>query len=896
MRTILGYHDKKSGEYKIINKQLPLIIGEDYDPFALSTKQFFYAQTTATKTRLKAVPIRRAIKKTKNLVAYILIIPGILTSIIYIMDFLTAVSMSNPLPVQVPEKVTNFTFWIAIWGAMILWHGSYKSSDTKENIDEGKSFSEHDKKLIDEGDLGLSKRSYVNCLDILSSSALKYISKSTHSDEINSYQLLQNLLKNTHVLTILKKLDLENFPKDLEKNNISEETLPTYPTSIVRSLLVYSAEEAVLTNSHLINPEHLFITMFKLFPVLNKYIRTKKQNIEIMQQVVKWLRLRQKQVTATKIFDPDVPYFRTGGIANAWLYGYTFILGHYSTDLTQKTAQKGGHYGIGHADEMTETISILSKVSKNNVLLIGESGTGKTSVVKGLAERINRGEVPRIMQNMRIIQLDINGLLAAAPQHGNLEALVKKSMEELQKAGNTILFIDEIQEIVPAQGKGSQHSLSGILLPYVLDSKFPIIGTITYADYKRYFSKLESLKQSFQRVEIKEVSPNAAFEIILTRLKELEGTYNIKITFPAILACIELAQRYVYDRKLPDSAVNIIESACASLEKEGHKKLTPELVAKTVSTQTNIPVEQVSTNEATKLLKLEEKIKQKVIGQDEAVHKVVEALKRARTSIRDITKPIGTFLFLGPTGVGKTYLTKTICKEYFGAKHKIVRLDMSEFKQIQSIERLLGSSDISETSPSTNTFLDKIKRDPFTVVLLDEIEKAHPQILDLFLQLLDEGRLTSNTGETINFSNTIIIATSNIGSKYLLETLEKDTSLFEEAKTQVLKELRQNMRVEFINRFDKIIVFSPHPIDNLTKITELLLKELKVRLLEKEITLEWNKGVPRKIAQKAQEPGMGARPLRRYIQDNIESIIATKLLHDKIKSGDSFTITNEHFD
>ncbi|MBN2100343.1 ATP-dependent Clp protease ATP-binding subunit [Candidatus Dojkabacteria bacterium] len=893
MKSILGYHDKSKGTYSLIQEKMPLLVDERYEPFLMSTKQFFTVPIKEIQNVIKRVPIQKTIKRFKNTVATILIVPGTISAVIYCVDFITAISHSDPIPLTLPSWLTNLTFWLAVMGAMVLWHESYRTVQVKDRIKEGSNFSDHEIKTIQKGDLGLSKLKLASPLKILTKDTLDILLSVINKNEIDTLKLLKALIPEQNCKIIIEKLDIQNFADSLEKNGINQKSLPKYPMSAVRSLLIYATEEALLTDSDQIRPEHVFISLFRVFPALDLFLKKQTQNTELMRYVSKWISIKERALKFGRTFDPNVPYYRTGGIANAWIYGYTYVLSHFSKDLTQRQAKSGGHYGIGHDREVEEVLSILGKVSKNNVLLIGESGTGKTSVAKGIAERINKGTIPGNLKDMRLIQLDVNGLIAAAPQFGNVEALVQQSMDELQRAGNTILFIDEIQEIVPAKGQESQHSLAGILLPYVLESKFPIIGTITYADYKKFFYSRESLRQSFQSVEIKEVTPEAAFEILLTRLEELQQTYDLEITFPAILASIELAQRYVYDRKLPDSAVNLMESACAAMQNSGKKKLTATDIARTISTQTEIPVEEVTTDEATKLLDLEKKMKEIVIGQDEAVHQVVEALKRSRTGVRDPNKPIGTFLFLGPTGVGKTYLAKTLSKEYFGEQKEIIRVDMSELKEVSGIQRLLGSSEMSETAQSSTTLLDQVKLQPFSVILFDEIEKAHPQVLDLLLQLLDEGRLTSTSGETVNFNNTIIICTSNIGSKKLLDALEQDMAMFEEAKERVLLELRQKVRVEFLNRFDRIIVFAPHPIENLTEISELLLKELKARLLEKEITLEWDDNLPRFIAQNAQEPGLGARPLRRYIQEKIEGVVATKLLQNEIKPGDTFKVTTE---
>lgn len=893
MKTVLGYHDKNKGKYGILEKSLPLLTDERYVPFLITTEQFISTKTSNIRNWIKTEPLENSLRTIKNRIGLVLLIPGVITSVIYLLEYTISGSATSRI---LPKWLANATFWIAVWGAIILWHETYRKYKIKESLKNSRQFMKPEIDSIKNGDLGISQLKHVNAIEALDKEVGKNILKCINKNEIDTYKLLNILIKDNRSKKILQRMSVPKFKKEFKKYNINKKTLPKYDLSALRSILIYAANEAVYSRSNHIHSEHILIMLFHVFPALQDYLRKKRLNIDIMRKAASWIQIQKDQAEAVKILDPSVPYTPTGGVASRIVYGYTYILGHYSKDLTQQMARIGQRYGIGHETDMENAMSILSKNTKNNVLIIGESGTGKTSMVKGIAEKINRNKVPNQLLNKRIIQLDLNGLIAASSKHGNLETLVQESMQELQKAGDAILFIDEIQEIVPAKGSESQHSLAGILLPYIVDSKFPIIGTISYAEYKKYFYTRESLRTAFQTVEIDEVSPDAAFEIILTRLDELEETYDIRITFPAIMTAIELAQRYVFDRKLPDSAVNIIETACTRAQESQERYLNRKTVEKVVSQQTEIPVEDVTEEEATKLLELEKSIKTKVIGQDHAVHQVVEALKRARAGVRDMKKPIGTFLFLGPTGVGKTYLAKTLSTEYFGDEKDIIRLDMSEFKETDSIDRLLGSNQSDENSQTSITFLDQVKQNPFTVVLLDEIEKAHPQILDLFLQLLDEGRLTSNTGETVNFNNTIIIATSNIGSNLLLDAVSESRTMFEEAKERVLLELRQKVRVEFLNRFDKIIVFSPHSTKNLTKISDLLLKELKVRLLEKQINIKWDEDIPRIIAQKSRESGLGARPIRRYIQEKVEGKIATKLLEREIKPGDVYHIEKEMFE
>jgi len=509
----------------------------------------------------------------------------------------------------------------------------------------------------------------------------------------------------------------------------------------------------------------------------------------------------------------------------------------------------------------------------------------------GIAQRINSGDVPLQLKDKRILKFDINGLIAQSSKEQNLEGLVLKAMNELENAKDVILYIDEMQELIPSKANESGHSIAGILLPYILNSKFPILGTVNYADYKKYFYSMESLRQAFTNIEIKEISAVDALQILETKVSQLERNFNIYITFPALISAVELAQRYNKERKLPSSAVQLIEETCSWAQTSGVKIVTGEHVSKVLSNQKGIPIGSVDPQDSTKLMRLEENMKRKIIGQEDAIQALVEALRRAHVDIRNPNKPIGTYLFLGPTGVGKTHISKVLAEEYFGSANSMIRIDMSEYKEIESIEKFLGgASDSSILGRSSTSLVDKIKSNPYTVVLFDEMEKAHPQILDLFLQIFDEGRLTSTLGETVDFTHSIIICTSNIGSAMLLETLNDRNVTWQEAKDRAMIELKQAIKPELLNRYDKVLVFHPHDIQNLSNISELLLTELAQRLSEKSINLKWGPLIPQLIASKANDPGLGARPIKRYIQDNIEGNIAKEMIEGKLTSGQEITI------
>jgi ATP-dependent Clp protease ATP-binding subunit ClpA len=734
-----------------------------------------------------------------------------------------------------------------------------------------------------------NKYSHLDTIKYINDKTLSIVCENIENNRFSVYSTFVNLMQRPDIAQILQRADVQVEEDEVKESQITPETLPTYQATTLRSILIYALEEALLTESNVVRPDHLFLALFKVFPVLQKLLQINNSSLDLLREIVRYNSRLLKKDKATNIFNPNIPYYRKGGVAESWIYGYTYILDHFSKDLNNQVEEEKDVFGIGHDEALESLVSTLGKVSNKNALLIGEPGTGKSSLILGVAQRINRGNVPIQIRNKRVIQLDINALIAQSSKPDqNMEELIGKAMNELASAGDVILFIDEIQELMPAKAEDSGHSLAGIMLPYILEGKFPIVGTVNNSDYKKYFYSNESLRQTFTNIDVEEVTLDDALYILETKIDPLEKNFNCYITFPALVSAVELAHRYIKERKLPSSAVQTIESACSWAQANNIDVLRAEHVAKAVSVQKKINVTSITTEETTNLMKMEENIRKKVIGQDEAVSAVVDALRRSRADIRNPNKPIGVYLFMGPTGVGKTYISEVVCEEFFGEDHKMIRVDMSEYQEIDSIDKFLGSS--GENGQSSTSLVDQIKRNPHTVVLFDEIEKAHPKVLDLFLQIFDEGRLTSNMGETVDFTNAIIICTSNIGSKTLLDTLQEGNTLWEEAKSRALIELNHSLRPELLNRFDKVIVFQPHDIDNLTRITILLLTELSQRLAKKGFVLTWNDQIPMLIANKARVAGMGARPLRRYIQDNIEGKIAQEIIQGSLQSGDEITI------
>ena len=890
-KTLLGYHDKHLNKLGTIDpKALPIFIEERYAPFLVTRDYIFNVSTDKIFFITENVKALKSFNTLKKIFANILIIPGLIIALIYVLQLLNLIGDSGDSNTLVTNNVMNLFFWISILGIIILWHDYYRTKSHPTRLPYTEPISIKEIEDIKMSGFKLGRYSPLESLYFFSEEALEILANSVEKSQFDSFKLFQDILSEPLSKEVLNRSDLQIDKTKFKDLEISEDTLPSYDLAGLRNIVIYANEAAILTKARQIEACHILIAFFKAYPVFQQILKENKNNTQILVEAAKFLLHEEYVQNHSSIFDTTQKYYKTGGLARYLIYGWTFILGHFSSDVNEKIAKTQEIFGIGHKNAIESLTATVGKREKNNALLIGEPGTGKSSIIKGLAQKINQGKVPKQLKDKRIVQLDLNSLIAQAGKEKHLEELIKNAMDELNSAGNTILYIDEIQELIPAKAEKSGHSIAGIMLPYILRSTFPIVGTLNYADYKRYFLSNQSLSSAFDNIEIEELSSESTLEILTAKMPFLEKNFRTYIPIPALMISIELAQRYIHNRKLPDSAVNIIESTCSWAQTNGIDRINAEHVAKVVSIQYGIPVKSIDAEEATKLMKLEETIKQRVIGQEQAVHLIVETLKRSRTDIRDPNKPIGAFLFLGPTGVGKTYLSRVVAQEYFDRGEDIIRVDMSEYQEISSISKFLDTGGDSNFTQNKISLIDRIKNNPYSVVLFDEIEKAHSNILNLFLQLLDEGRLTSNLGETVSFRNCIIICTSNIGSRIILESLEKDHSMWAEARDKAIIELRQAILPELYNRFDEIVVFAPHNVNNLAKIAELQLQELGKRINNQGIKLDWDKTIPMLIANKANEPGLGARPIRRFIQRNIEGRIATELISQGIKSGGTITL------
>jgi len=588
-------------------------------------------------------------------------------------------------------------------------------------------------------------------------------------------------------------------------------------------------------------------------------------------------------------------------------------LSEFGVDLTELAKQGKINPIIGREEEIQRAINILCRKQKNNPILLGEPGVGKTAIAEGLALKIINKEVPAAIENKKVFALDLTSMLADTQYRGSFEKKAKQLIEALSKDKDTILFIDEIHTIVGAGAGESKLDLANMIKPALARGELACIGATTLMEYKKYFSVDAALERRFQTVDVKEPSVNDAIEILRGIKSNYEKHHDLTIEDEAIVSAVTLSDRYIKNRFLPDKAIDIIDEACAklSLQKNSDEKCNQDeiekqiedavkvqdfkkaadlkatlanaktncvdskLIEDIVSKMAKMPVGKVGQDEKKLVMELEERLNQSVIGQASAVNMVANCIKRAKAGLSESESPLGAFLFLGPTGVGKTQLAKALAANLFGDSSKIIRLDMSEFMDAHSSSKIIGSPPGYVGFEDGGFLTEKITNNPYSIVLLDEIEKAHPSILNLFLQLLDDGRLTDNKGRTVDFSNTIIIATSNVGAKYMTNNeVENDN----ENEFAINTELKSKFSPEFLNRFDEIIRFESLSKEHISMIIGLEVDKLNKKLAKQNLSIELNKQALEQLSILGFNPEFGARPLKRVIKREIESVVADLIL------------------
>ena len=571
----------------------------------------------------------------------------------------------------------------------------------------------------------------------------------------------------------------------------------------------------------------------------------------------------------------------------------TKMLDQYSRDLTELAAAGRIDPVVGRGNEIRRAIQILSRRSKNNPVLVGEPGVGKTAVAEGLALCVSRGQAPAELRDKRIVSLDIPALLAGTKYRGDFEERVKSVLRDVKRAGDVILFIDELHTIIGAGSAEGAIDAANILKPALGRGEVQIIGATTPEEYRRHIEKDAALERRFQPVKVTEPGREQTMEMLRSLRPALEKHHGVSLDEEALTAAYELSVRYINDRFLPDKAIDLLDEAAAAVHVEGERRqVTAADVAQVVSLWTEIPLRSLDESESQRLQGLEKQLKQRIIGQDEAVGAVARAICRSRVGLKDPRRPVGSFLFLGPTGVGKTELCRALAATVYGDENAMIRLDMSEYMEKHSVSRLIGSPPGYVGYEDGGQLTEKVRRKPWSVVLFDEIEKAHEDVWSILLQIMDDGHLTDATGRRVDFSNTVIVMTSNIGAKTITENrpalgfADSGRRDEEDMNQKVMAELRATFRPEFLNRVDETIVFHRLSDEHLCAITQTLLEQVKQRFHALGITLLVPEDTARWLARQGRDDKFGARPLRRTVQHCIEDAAAEQLLEGKIGPGD----------
>ncbi|MDR1453850.1 MAG: ATP-dependent Clp protease ATP-binding subunit [Candidatus Margulisbacteria bacterium] len=719
--------------------------------------------------------------------------------------------------------------------------------------------------------------------------AREFSSESLGTDHL-LLSLLESADKNDIINKVLAKININRgeLIDDLEEI-ISNKAKPVVPDNIpftpqVKRALGYAWEEARQLGHSSVSVEHLFLALLRdPDSVVAKVLGARNVALMVAKNAVLSLLGPEVKTSGTEYKKPvDTP-----------------LLNEFARDLTNLALNNKLDPVVGREREIERIVQILSRRTKNNPVLTGDAGVGKTAIVEGLAQRILQKEVPKNLLGKRVVTLDLGLIVAGTKYRGEFEDRMKKLLAEVKKAGNVIMFVDELHTMVGTGSTEGSLDVANMFKPAMARGEVQIIGATTLDEYRKYIEDDSALERRFQSVLVDPPSSEETLKILQGIIGRYEEYHEVKFSLESLEAAVSLSVRYITDRQLPDKAIDLIDEAAARVILKGKKTVvSAEDIAEIVALWKGIPVTQVSKNEAERLLTMEAELKKRIIGQDEAIAALVKAIKRGKAGLKDPKRPIGSFIFLGASGVGKTELAKALAEFMFGQQENMVRIDMSEYTEKHTVSRLVGAPPGYIGHDEGGQLTEPVRRRPYSVVLFDEIEKAATEVHNILLQIMDDGILTDSNGRKVDFKNTIVIMTSNVGT----QALKKDTTFgfiagddrskrsYEKIKETVLGELKNAFPPEFLNRLDDTIVFRMLDKDDLQKIVRIMLADLNKRLTNHNLTLEISDAAADFLVEKGFVENQGARPLRRIIQDQVENALADKLLSREIAENSNVSI------
>ena len=685
--------------------------------------------------------------------------------------------------------------------------------------------------------------------------------------------------------SMIKREDL-SFKKLLESREVGEllsnlevelSDFPAFEIADVKVVAGKAYELGKLCGSEYLRPTHFFVAALSEMPNIDTNLAKIELTMSDFEKALIYLEKKKTIWRRVYIWDDDFTVRHLKGVNRGWLGVPTPNLDMVGVDLTREAASKGFADLVRDNGVLKEIINILSQEGGRSVILVGPPGSGKTATLRYLAKQIVTGDAPEALATKRIVLLDLTKLLSGIKTQGDLAERVKAIFEEVGLAQNIIIVIEEIHELGMGE-VGTSLNLYSLMQPYLESDSFQFIGTTEAENYSRILEKNSSFARLFRKVELSPATEDDTLKILEDRAIEAERKSKVKMTFVAIKTAVALSQKLIHDRVLPDSAISVLKEA---LTQPLNGWVTKEVIRRVISARVKVPLMEVDNTDKNKLLNLEDEIHQRLIDQEQAVKTVADALRRSATGLREEARPIGSFLFVGPTGVGKTELAKTLSEVYFKTEGAFIRFDMSEYQSSESVSRLIGGSG------QEGQLTEAVRQRPYALLLLDEFEKADPKILTLFLQVLEDGRLTDADGRTIDFTNTIIIATSNAGSLIIAEGLKQGRTL-EQIEKGINEELLKIFKPELINRFDDVVLFKPLSPEDLQKIVKIKLTSLQKQMKEKGFLVEFDPALVAEFAKRGFDPVLGARPMRRLMQDTLEAKLSKLILQNQLTKGQAF--------